>query len=103
MSLNKKQLSSVDVAGKRVLVAEEQAALDQLGQQYCTSRFEFLAERARLLQMLEGAAPSKLARANAATLRQHQSQLASLTEEVAQQTQAIAKQGRATSAASRPV
>ena len=77
-------------------VAEEQAALDQLGQQYCTSRSEFLAEQARLLQMLEGAAPSKLARANAATLEQHQSQLASLTEEVAQQTQAIAKQGRAT-------
>ena len=77
-------------------VAEEQAALDQLEQQYCTSRSEFLAEQARLLQMLEGAAPSKLAQANAATLRQHQSQLASLTEEVAQQTQAIAKQGRAT-------
>ena len=82
-------------------VDEEQATLDQLEQRYRTSRLEYLAEQARLLQMLEGAAPSKLARANAAALNQHQSQIRSLADEVAQQRQAIVEQSRATAALGR--
>ena len=82
-------------------VDEEQATLDQLEQRYRTSRLEYLAEQARLLQMLEGAAPSKLARANAAALKHHQSQISSLADEVAQQRQAIVEQSRATAALGR--
>ncbi|EOD19102.1 hypothetical protein EMIHUDRAFT_99495 [Emiliania huxleyi CCMP1516] len=82
-------------------VDEGQATLDQLEQRYHTSRLEYIAEQARLLQMLEGAAPSKLARANAAALKHHQSQISSLADEVAQQRQAMVEQSRATAALGR--